>query len=112
MNYPTTRHEDHRRKLVEWVKDFPIKSIKTIHVKQKIGLGNHYHLNKDEIFYLVKGKGTYTLTAKDSYRRQWIYEGDCIFVPRGTIHTFLLYPDSILLEAATEPYEPSDEIRA
>lgn len=112
MNYPTVRHEDNRRTLIEWIKDLPIKCIKTIYVKEKIGLGNHYHLKKDEVFFLAKGKGTYMLTTANSYKREWIFEGDCVFVPRGTIHTFLLYPDSILLEAATEPYEPSDEIRA
>lgn len=114
MNWPITKHEDKRRLLVEWVSDTPIKAIKAITVKEKLPLGNHYHLHKDEIFYLLKGKGTYSLTNRDkkTHYRDWIYEGDCIFVERGTIHTFELYPDSILLEAATEPYDPIDEIRA
>lgn len=112
MYHPTIKHEDSRRTLVEWVKDLPIRCIKTIYVKTKMPLGNHYHLKKDEVFYLLKGKGVAILTTPKTYKREWIYEGDCIYVPRGTIHTFNLYPDSILLEAATEPYDPIDEIRA
>lgn len=114
MNLQTIKHEDNRRTLIEWIKDTPVRSVKTIFVKDKIALGNHYHLKKDEIFYLLKGKGVYVLTNKEkkTYVRNWIFEGDCVFVERGTIHTFTLYPDSILLEAATEPYDPIDEIRA
>lgn len=112
MEHPTIRHEDNRRVLVEWVKDLPIRCIKTIFVKDDSPLGNHYHLKKDEVFYLLKGKGTVILTTKTNQTRQWMFEGECIFVPRGTIHTFNLFPDSILLEAATEPYDPVDEIRA
>lgn len=112
MNLKPQKHEDNRRILVEWVHDMPIKAVKHIFVKEKIALGNHYHLKKDEVFHLLKGKGTVMLTTKDSHTRDWMFEGETVYVPRGTIHTFLLYPDSILLEAATEPYDPSDEIRA
>ncbi len=112
MNLQTTKHEDNRRILVEWVKDIPIRAIKTIYVKEKSSLGNHYHNNKDEVFYLLKGKGIVILTTKTKQTRTWIFEEDCIFVSRGTIHTFNLEAGSILLEAATEPYNPNDEIRA
>lgn len=112
MNLPTIRHEDKRRLLIEYVKDIPVKNLKVLYVKEKLPLGNHYHLKKDEIFYLLKGKGTVVLTTDKTYSRQWMFEGECILVPRGTIHTFTLYPGSILLEAATEPYDPVDEIRA
>ncbi len=112
MNYPTIKHEDKRRTLIEWIKDFPVKSMKTIYVKEKSDLGNHYHLKKDEIFFIAKGKGICILTTKTNQTREWLFEGDCVFVEKGTIHTFTMYPDSILLEAATEPYDPIDEIRA
>ena len=114
MKLQTYRHDDKRRTLIEWVKDTPIRSIKTILVKEKIPLGRHYHDNKDEIFYLLKGRGRMFLkSAHDSkavLHKSWVFEGDCIYVQRGTIHVFELLPDSILLEAATEPYNEKDEI--
>lgn len=114
MNQKVNKHEDKRRTLHEWIENTPVKCVKTIYVKERMPLGNHYHLKKDEIFYLAKGKGFYVLTNRStkSYFREWMFEGDCVFVPRGTIHTFELFPGSILLEAATEPYDPIDEIRA
>ncbi len=112
MTLPVTIHDDRRRTLVEWINDFPVKCVKTIYVKEKSDLGNHWHAKKDEVFFVAKGKGLCILTTDISQTREWLYEGDCVFVGRGTIHTFTMYPDSILLEAATEPYEPSDEIRA
>jgi len=109
------KHEDSRRILMEWVKDFPIKSIKAILVKDKLPLGNHYHKNKDEIFFMLKGKGV--LTTKGIHKdarvsRDWLFEGDCVIINRNTIHSFEVLKDSILLEAATEPYKPEDEIPA
>ncbi len=112
MNQPVIKHEDKRRILVEWIKDIPVKSLKTIYVKEKTPLGNHYHLQKDEIFFVAKGKGNYVLTKDNKQQRGWLFEGEALFVERGTIHTFIMYPESILLEAATEPYNPIDEIRA
>ena len=112
MNLQVIKHEDHRRTLIEWIKDIPVCSLKTIYVKGKFDLGNHYHLHKDEIFSVAKGKGSYVLTTKKGQTRGWLFEGEALFVERGTIHTFTMYPDSILLEAATAPYDPIDEIRA
>ncbi len=114
MKLQTYKHEDNRRTLVEWIDNIPVKCVKTIFVKEKIPLGNHYHNNKDEIFYLLKGKGVCTLktrAVKPKITRDWMFEGDCILVPRGVIHRFELFPDSILLEAATEPYNHEDEIQ-
>lgn len=112
MNHKVNKHEDHRRRLDEWIDNIPVKSVKTIYVREKAALGNHYHDKKDEIFYVAKGKGNYVLTTSKSYQRGWLFEGEALFVKRGTIHTFTMWPDSILLEAATEPYDPLDEIRA
>lgn len=114
MRLQTYRHEDKRRTLTEWVKDIPIRCVKTIHVKEKIPLGRHYHDNKDEIFYLLKGRGRMFLKSAHKHdallHKSWVFEGDCIYVQRGTIHVFELLPDSILLEAATESYNEKDEI--
>lgn len=113
MNLRTFSHEDDRRTLVEWIKDIPVKCLKTIYVKSNAPLGDHYHNNKDEIFYVAKGKGVYKIREprkNSKIYRQWIYEGECIKVDRGLVHTFEMQPGSILLEAATEPYNHEDEI--
>jgi oxalate decarboxylase/phosphoglucose isomerase-like protein (cupin superfamily) len=110
MNYPVTKHEDNRRVLIEWVKDFPFRSAKIVIAKDKLPLGKHYHQNKDELYYMLKGKMVYVLTTKKRVFRQWLFEGETLFVPRGVGHTFELFKDSILLGAQTEPFDQNDEI--
>ena len=115
MKLQTTRHEDERRILIEYIKDIPMKRSKVLIVKQKCVLGKHYHNNNDSVFYVLKGKGICTLKSAHSVTarvtREWLFEGDCIFVPRGVIHRFELFPDTILLESASEPFDPNDEIQ-
>lgn len=106
MNSPI-RHEDQRRVLIEWVQDYAIRACKVAIIKEDLELGNHYHKNKDEIFYLLSGGGEIELDGK----RSSIKEGDKVFIPRGTRHSFWLTKGSILLGAGTEPFDPNDEIK-
>jgi mannose-6-phosphate isomerase-like protein (cupin superfamily) len=108
------KHEDDRRVLTEWIKDIPFKRAKIIEMKKKEVLGNHYHLKSDSVFYIHKGRGKYILRSIEPNSRNvtgWLFEGDCIFVPKGVIHTFTLLAGTIMLEAASEPYEKEDEIQ-
>lgn len=106
------RHEDDRRILWEWNKDIPMKRCKAIETKGKVILGKHYHLKSDSIFFILKGKGLCILQDLKGrvIKREWMFEGDCKFIPREVVHTFELLPDTIMLEAASEPYDKTDEI--
>lgn len=114
MRLPITRHEDDRRILTEWNRDIPMSRCKIIESKGKAILGRHYHERNDSIFYMFKGKGNYIL--KSAYRTQeranrgWLFEGDAIFVPRGVVHTFQLFPGAVMMEACSESYDAKDEI--
>ncbi len=113
MGLPITKHEDERRVLTEWIADIPFKRCKIIEVKQKSVLGNHYHMKSDSIFYIHKGRGKYLLRSIEPKSKNivgWLFEGDCIFVPKEVIHTFTLLAGTIMLEAASEPYDKTDEI--
>ena len=115
MKLPVTKHEDDRRTLTEYISNIPFKRAKIIESKGAVTVGNHYHNNNDSVFYILKGKCAYTLKEANSNSpsiRDWMFEGDCLFVPRGMIHKFELLPNTIMLETASEPYEESDEIPA
>lgn len=115
MKLHPIRHEDHRRVLTEYISDIPFKRAKVIQSKGRVTVGNHYHENNDSVFYLLKGKALMVL--KDTairgklLKREWMFEGDCQFVPRGVIHTFTLLEGTIMLETASEPYDAKDEIQ-
>lgn len=107
MSYPTVRHEDERRILIEFIHNEVFRTAKVLYLKKDSLLGNHYHNKKDDVFFLLKGAGTATLDGKLSIMN----EGDCIYVKAGTVHSFHLKEDSILIEASTLPYDKEDEIQ-
>jgi len=107
MKLPITKHEDNRRILVEWVKDFPIRTCKVLTVKEDSVLGSHYHNNKIDTFYLLKGSGEYEI-GDDGWKE--LKEGDCVRADIKIPHSFKLKAGSILLEASTTPYDKKDEI--
>lgn len=114
MNLPVIKHEDERRVLTEWLSDIPVKRCKVIEAKGKVTLGNHYHNKNDSVFFVFRGKAQWTTRSTRSrtapVHRGWLHEGESLFVPRGMIHTFVAYPGTVMFEAATETYDPTDEI--
>lgn len=104
---PVIKHEDHRRTLIEWIQDFTVRSCKIVVAHNGFEIGNHYHKEKDEIFYLFKGIGSVELDGE----KEMFKEGDIVYVPKGCRHTFNLKEGSILLGAATKPFNENDEIR-
>lgn len=104
---PVDTHEDDRRVLVEWVKDFSLRTCKVIILKKDTSIGNHYHKKKDEIFFLLQGKGEVELDGE----REPLKLGDVVFAGKGTKHTFHLIEGSILLEAGTKPFDKSDDYK-
>ena len=112
MKIIPNRHEDDRRVLVEWNKDIPMARCKTIYAKGKCTLGKHYHLKNDSIFFIVKGRALCVLQDLKGriLKRQWLFEGDTIFVPTEVVHTLTLLPETIMNETASLPYDSQDEI--
>lgn len=102
---PVHKHSDDRRILIEWVKDFPVRTCKALVAKKDCVLGDHYHKEKDEIFYLFFGEGEVTLDGKT----EKLKEGDIVFAERGQKHTFKLKKHAILLEAGTKPFDENDD---
>lgn len=112
MKLHPIRHEDERRVLTEYISGISFKRAKVLEVKEDSKLGKHYHLENDSSFYLLRGSGRYFLKPlKGKVMENSFVEGECIFVPRGVIHTFELKKGSILLETCSEIYNGKDEIQ-
>lgn len=104
---PKFTHEDERRMLIEWIVDYQFKTAKVIIMKKATSVGDHYHKEKEEIFFLLKGKGEVELDGV----REELKEGDIVFANRGVKHTFYLPKNSILLEAGTKPFDETDDYK-
>lgn len=101
-------HEDERRFLLEWIPDMLFRSAKAVVAKRDSVIGNHYHRNKDEVFFLLSGTARRVVMGGHeelgvSAPRKW-------FAERGTRHLFELEKGAILLSAATDVFDPADEI--
>ncbi len=112
MKLKPIRHEDERRILTEYISGIPFKRAKVIETKEKCVLGKHYHNLSDSVFYMLYGGGRYYLKPLngDAIEDEF-FEGECLFVPKGVIHTFVLDAYSIMLETASEIYDKNDEIQ-
>ncbi len=109
MKIPIIKHEDSRRILIEWVSNFPIKTCKVLLVKENCELGNHYHRNKIDNFYLLKGGGEYKIGKNEKWKKLKV--GDCLRANKLIPHSFKLKAGSVLLEASSTPYDKKDEIQ-
>lgn len=101
-------HEDNRRIIYDWASgDF--KSAKAVIVKDRIAIGDHHHLKKDEEFFLLQG--TFIELQIGSETQFFVKAPHKVFIPRGTYHRFICEEGSILLGTATEYFDESDEIK-
>ena len=94
--------------LIEWISDTPFRSAKVVVAKSQQAIGRHYHRNKDEIFLLLSGRAVRAVVGGDVSANveapaKWE-------VPAGAYHEFELEAGSVLLGAATRPFDPEDEI--
>jgi oxalate decarboxylase/phosphoglucose isomerase-like protein (cupin superfamily) len=101
-------HEDSRRTLVEWAKG-AFKVAKIVTAKSDCTVGDHYHRNKDETFYLHSGHARRVIVG-DAVQLSIDAPAEWN-VPRGTYHAFDLAEGSVLLGTATEEFDPEDEIK-
>lgn len=101
-------HEDSRRQIFDWANG-EFKSAKALIAKTDCAVGDHFHREKEEQFFLLKGKmkemqvGTTLLLNVEAPHY--------VFVPRNTYHRFVLEEGSILLGTASELFNPEDEIK-
>lgn len=103
------KHEDSRRILYEWISNEQFVSAKAVIVKEQIAIGDHYHKNKDEIFFLLTGR----------FLELHLGEGIAFDIPapyrvevrKGVYHKFICEEGSILLGVASAPFDIEDEIK-
>lgn len=103
------KHSDNRRTIYDWTPKGEYKSNKVVYVHEAIPIGDHYHLKKDEHFFLVSGKFLeLTLGQGTAFDIKAPY---VVNVPRGLYHKFICEPGSVLIGVATEEFDINDEIR-
>lgn len=110
QNLPFIINDDDRRTLYEWIENETFCSAKVVVIKKRLpAVGDHFHNNKDEIFFLLTGR----------FEELHLGEGVAYNIPapykvevrKGVYHKFIFEPGSILLGVASKPFDPNDEIK-
>jgi mannose-6-phosphate isomerase-like protein (cupin superfamily) len=72
----------------------------------------HYHVEKHETWYVLKGKVSFTWIEPQGGKWNGIdlNVGDCVTIPQGVAHQLFAYEDSEIMEAST-PHKDSDSYR-
>ena len=99
--------EDERRCFIEWIEDADVCSLKVLIMKSDAIVGKHYHKKKDEHFLLLTGTAKKVIIGSEEYTNisapyKWV-------APKNTYHSFDLINGSILLSAATKPFDSVDD---
>ncbi len=106
----TLSNQDWRRRLFTVFNGdlggFVAAQMKWFEFKRDAWVGGHYH-EYEEMFCIVKGKGTYDLVSVDQpeQREQFsMGKGDILLVPRRVAHRAYVLAGSLILAANSEPY--------
>ena len=80
---------------------------KLLYLKEGYRCSRHYHIHKDETFYLLKGRVLFELNDN----KFELNEGDSVRIKPNTWHRFTGLEDSIIIEFSTH-HEDDDTIRS
>lgn len=94
-------HEDTRRRITQLL-TAPIKQVNIYDAKKGSTLGNHYHKETDEYFYIVRGKVMYNTSR--------IFEsGELFAVYPQEVHTIECLEDTKFMTFLTKAYSEEDK---
>ena len=109
QNLPFITSKDDRRILYEYIEDETFKAAKVVVALSEIPIGDHYHLKKEEVFFLLYGSFKELHIGKDI---DYNVDAPCkIKIERGVYHKFILEIGSVLLCVTTAKFDINDEIK-
>lgn len=67
----------------------------------------HYHKERDEVYYIIKGKGIMRVNEE----KKDVKEGDVILIPKGSVHSLKNVEKEplILVFASAPPFAPEKD---
>lgn len=84
------------------------KQLNHIELKKGDSVGGHYHLGREELFYVVRGELTITIKNKAMEDMVNLQKGDCLIVETEEQHTVYALKDSTVMELLSSPYTKED----
>jgi len=110
-NHCKIDHRDERRALFTAfngdLDGFKAAQVKFIKMYKDAVLGEHYHEDYRELFYMLKGRAEVILEDIETKERKTyiLKQGDRLLVPPQVAHRFLIIKDSLLVGCTEKPYQ-------
>jgi len=91
----------------------PIHLVAYLELVQECIRGGHYHLNKDEWIYIIRGEMDLTVQDIDTSEKDncKVTEGDLIFIGRRTAHSIKTTKAGHAIEFSSRMHDPLDTLR-
>ena len=103
-------HKDDRRTILTAFNgdlgDFVAKQVKILQIHSESILGEHYHSNYRELYYMLEGEVEFTLEDIHTKERE-IYTlktGERLLVPPNVAHRVLAKPSAVMVGCTEKPY--------
>lgn len=93
-----------------WMANTNLYCGKLLNLKQGKRCSAHYHKNKDETFYVLKGRILMELWEKEGFKENIMGEGGCVRINPEIKHRFSGLEDSVIIEISTH-HEDKDSYR-
>jgi dTDP-4-dehydrorhamnose 3,5-epimerase-like enzyme len=104
------RWEEERGAFVQISYHEEIRHLVLFEIRKGFTRGNHYHIQKEEIFYIAQGKIKATFLDMDSRQRaeHLFGKGDKIRIRPRCGHLFYGLEDALVVEYSPQRYESED----
>ena len=99
--------KDERGKLTQ-ISTGDWKQLNYLQIKKDCSFGGHYHIHKEELFYLVSGDVEFKIKNDGGVHSIKLEKGDCLLVEPYDHHTIVAFKDSTLIELLSCPFDAKD----
>lgn len=84
------------------------KQLNHIELQKGDSVGGHYHLGREELFYVLRGEITVAIKKNFFEETVTLQKGDCLLVETEEQHTVYALKDSTVMELLSAPYDKED----
>jgi len=84
---------------------------KELHLKEGYQSSLHYHKDKDETFYIIKGSMFLEVENNSTWELILLGKGDIIDIPKGVKHRFSTFDDDCIFIEFSSHHDDNDTYR-
>jgi dTDP-4-dehydrorhamnose 3,5-epimerase-like enzyme len=107
------RWDEERGEFVQVAYQEEIRHLALFEIRKGFSRGSHYHMKKEEIFYIFDGKIRAVFMDMDTQQREEkiLDKGDRLRLKPRCGHVFMALEDTLIVEYSPQVFDPADNCR-